>query len=152
MYWGAYTRMLSTLLHNKMRLQTTIMILLGFLVISCSEIRTSDPTESYKYWAGIDPTDDLTILNGKYWQSSHWTKEYILYLRFKPTESWWIEFIKQNHLQPTTQKWGEPPSDLPEWFRPRDNSEMFRLTDDIYGSRYFRDKTTGECYIYEMQL
>jgi hypothetical protein len=134
-----------------MRRQTTLKILIVFLATSCSEIRTDDPVKSYKHWAGVNPTGDIKLLKGKYWQSSHWTKEYILYLKFKPTDIWWAEFIKQNHLHPTTQKWNEP-SDLPKWFRHRDDFEMFSPTDDIYGSRYFRDKTTGECYIYEMQL
>jgi len=133
-----------------MRRQTTLIILIVFLATSCSEIRTDDPVKSYKHWAGVNPTGDIKLLKGKYWQSSHWTKEYILYLKFKPTDIWWTEFIKQNHLQPTAQKWNEP-SDIPEWFRHQDDFEMFSPTDDIYGSRYFRDKTTGECYIYEMQ-
>ena len=133
-----------------MRLRTTI-ILISVLLTSCSEIRTDDPTDSYKYWAGTKPTDDIKILNGQYWQSAHWTKEYILYLKAKPTDEWWDEFLKQNQLQIDNEDWSKS-SDSPDWFQLTDNIEAYKHADDFNDSRYFRDKITGECYIYEIQL
>jgi hypothetical protein len=134
-----------------MRRQTTLIILLAFFGTSCSEIRTNDPTESYKHWAGANPTEDIELLQGEYWQSSHWTREYILYLKFKPTDIWWTQFIKQNQLQSTTENW-DAPSDSPDWFRPDDNFKTYKSTDDFNSSRYFKNELTGECYIYEIQL
>jgi hypothetical protein len=133
-----------------MRLLTTIILFL-LLLTSCSETRTDDPIESYKYWAGTEPTDDVKVLNGQYWQSGHWTKEYILYLQIRPTDKWWDEFVKQNQLEIDNEDWINS-SDSPDWFQLTNNIEIYKHADDFNDSRYFRDKVTGECYIYEIQL
>lgn len=126
-------------------------MLTALVSISCSEIRTNDPIESYKYWASGVPMENIKLLEGQYWQSSHWTKEYELYLKFIPTTTWWTEFITQNHLVLTKEEWDEP-SDLPDWFIVDENFEMYKPTNDFYNSRYFRDTKTGECYLYEIQF
>ncbi len=133
-----------------MRLLTTI-IISSVLLTSCSEVRTDDPINSYKYWAGTKPPKDLEIIQAKYWQSAHWTKEYILYLKLKPTEEWWSELVKQNNLIKDTGQWTIP-TDSPEWFRLPDNVTLYRPENDFYQSRFFRDNQTGECYIYDIQL
>ena len=133
-----------------MRLLTTI-IISSVLLTSCSEVRTDDPIDSYKYWAGTKPPKDLEIIQAKYWQSAHWTKEYILYLKLKPTEAWWSELVKQNNLIKDTGQWTIP-TDSPEWFRLPDSVTLYRTENDFYQSRFFRDNQTGECYIYDIQL
>lgn len=133
-----------------MRLLTTIISILVFLT-GCSEIKTDDPINSYQYWTGTKPKGDVKVLNGQYWQSGHWTREYILYLRIKPTDNWWSEFVKQNQLQIGNEDWIKS-SDTPAWFHLPDNVEIYKQTDDFNDSRYFKDKVTGECYIYEIQL
>jgi hypothetical protein len=75
---------------RQMKLLTTTVLFLLFLT-SCSETKTDDPIDSYKYWAGTEPADDIQVLNGQYWQSGHRTKEYILYLQIKPSDKWWDE-------------------------------------------------------------
>ena len=126
-------------------------ILISILSTSCSEISTDDPIDSYKYWAGTKPTDDVKVLRGQYWQSSHWTKEYILYLQIKPTQEWWHLFVKQNQLEIDKAEWIIS-SDSPDWFQLTDNVETYKHADNFNHSRYFRDKATGECFIYEIQL
>lgn len=133
-----------------MRLFTTI-ILISVLLTSCSQIRTDDPIDSYEYWAGTIPTDDVKVLKGQYWQSGHWTKEYILYLKIKPTDRWWDEFVEQNQLQVDNEAWSTP-SGSPTWFQLTDKIETYKPADDFSDSRYFRDKVTGECYLYEIQF
>lgn len=118
---------------------------------SCSEIRTDNPTDSYEYWTGTKPTDDIKVLNGQYWQSGHWTREYILYLKIRPTDKWWNEFVKQNQLQIDNKDWSKS-SDSPDWFQLTDKIEVYKHADDFNDSRYFRDSVTGECFIYEIQL
>jgi hypothetical protein len=115
------------------------------------EVNTTDPNDSFAYWAGQDPTDDIQVLNGQYWQSAHWTKEYILHLKFKSTEKWWSEFVKQNNLIRVPNDWPKS-SDFPDWFQPSSRSEIFVSPKDSNESRYFRDSATGICYIYEIQL
>lgn len=126
-------------------------IIISILLTSCSETRTDDPTESYRYWAGTKPTNDIEVLNGQYWQSAHWTREYILYLQIKTTDKWWDEFVKQNQLQIDDKDWTKP-SDSPDWFQPTGNIEVYKHADHFNDSRYVRNTATGECYIYEIQL
>jgi hypothetical protein len=128
-----------------------ILTLSLLFLVGCSEIRTDDPTDSYNYWAGVKPTNDIKVLKGRYWQSAHWTREYILYLKFKATNKWWDEFVKQNQLQIDNKNWNKS-SDSPDWFQVADNIEIYKHADDFNNSRYFRDSVTGECYIYEIQL
>ncbi len=132
-------------------LAIAVLLLTSALMTSCSETKTTDAKEAYKYWSGENPTDDVDLLDGQYWQSPHWTKEYIMYLKLKPSKNWWDEFIKQNSLSVDTTKWTKP-SDSPQWFNPTYNSIQYGQTDFSQGSRYFRDTATGICYIYEIQL
>jgi hypothetical protein len=128
-----------------------ILVTLIFLT-SCYEIKTTDPDEAYKKWSGSVAPTDLQLLKGQYWQSAHWTKEYILFLKFKPTEIWWTEFVNQNQLQVDNRGWAKP-TNTPNWFEQHDNFIMNRNGDDFdQGSRYFKDTLTNECYIYEIQL
>jgi hypothetical protein len=127
------------------------LVLIVISLTSCSEIKTSDAKETFKYWAGTNPPADIELLNGQYWQSSHWTKEYIMYLKLKPSKIWWDEFVKQNSLVVDTTKWSKP-DDAPDWFEPTKDSKEYGQTGFSQGSQYFQDTTTGICYSYEIQL
>ena len=127
-------------------------LLLAIILTSCSEIKTDNPQETYKYWSGTNSPSDLELLNGQYWQSAHWTREYIMYLEFKPSDNWWNEFLEQNYISVDKGDWTIP-NDAPTWFKPSENSIRFGGDGDFdQGSRYFQDTLTGVCYIYEIQL
>ena len=127
-------------------------LLASFLLTSCSEINTNSPNDTYRYWAETNPPADMELMEGQYWQSAHWTREYIVYLKLKPTDQWWNEFITENRLAVDKGDW-EKPTDAPTWFNPSENSVQFVGSEDLeQGSRYFRDPLTGVCYIYEIQL
>jgi hypothetical protein len=134
-------------LYKSITFFATILILL-----SCSEIKTEDPKKAFQFWLGIKAPKDVELIKADYWQSAHWSKEYILFLEFKPSEIWWNECIKQNGLKLDTTKWN-PPDPLPIWFKPTHNSTMYKQKGQLGNdSRYFRDKATGICFIYEIQL
>ena len=118
---------------------------------SCSEIKTNDVNKVYQYWAGTKPTSDVELIQGRYWQSAHWTKEYIMYLELKSTKIWWDEFVKQNNLVEDENKWIKT-EETPAWFNPSEDSKMYRLNTDFNESRCFYDEKTGLCFIYEIQL
>ena len=100
------------------------LVLIVISLTSCSEIKTSDAKETFKYWAGTNPPADIELLNGQYWQSSHWSKEYIMYLKLKPSKTWWDDFVKQNSLTVDTTKWSKP-DDAPNWFEPTKNTKQY---------------------------
>lgn len=129
-----------------------VLLLTIFTFTSCTEIKTSNAIDTYKYWAGTKPPADLELLNGQYWQSSHWTMEFILYLRFKSTKKWWNEFKKQNSISLDNGNWTVP-DDAPTWFKSSNNFVRYRNDGDFdQGSRFFYDSLSGLCYIYVIQL
>ncbi|WP_228527948.1 hypothetical protein [Pararhodonellum marinum] len=129
-----------------------IILLLCLILTGCYEKNSDDALQTYKYWAGTKPPADIELIEGKYWQSAHWTKEYKMYLKFKSTEVWWEAFLEQNFIPEDNDAWTKP-SDAPSWFQPSDNSIRYGIKDDFdLGSRYFRDTLTGISYIYEIQL
>jgi hypothetical protein len=133
-------------------LTKSIMLLFLIALTSCSEINTTDPKDTYKYWEGTDPSSAIKLLNGLYWQSAHWTGEYIVYLKFKASDKWWEKFLKKKHLSTDKTNWTIP-TDAPRWFKPSANAIRYMAVDDFdQGSRYFRIPNTQICYIYEIQL
>lgn len=128
------------------------LIILTTILASCDERNTTNPMESFTHWAGLPPHDSLRLLNGTYWESAHWAKEYEVYLQLIPTEKWWNTFIQQNALIRTKEKWSAP-NEAPSWFRPTPGYRMYYLGESEFNnSRYFRDSISGDCYIYEIQL
>ncbi len=139
-------------LYFKPTLWITGFLLIGLVFTACQEIKTTDPNEAYKYWTGTNPPIDIHVLKGQYWESAHWTQEYILYLKLKPTQAWWNKYVQANHLIIDTSDWIKP-SGKPDWFDLSQNCIRYRRDVDFdQGSRYFYDQTSGECYIYEIQL
>ena len=136
--------------------QLFILLLLSFTLTACSEKKTNDALESYRYWtgtrywAGTNPPSDLNLIEGKYWQSYHWTKEYIVYLKFTATKTWWDDVMELNNFSEDNGEWTIP-NDAPVWFKPSEDSIRYR-SNLSRNSRYFRDELTGICYIYEIQL
>jgi hypothetical protein len=130
-----------------------ILTLLFFTTaLTCCSKKTNDANEAFKYWSGSDASADVELLNGEYYESPHFTKEYIMYLKFKPTKQWWLEYLKYNSITIDKKAWTIP-DDAPTWFNPSENSLRYWRKDDFdQGSRYFFDTTTGISYIYEIQL
>jgi hypothetical protein len=117
----------------------------------CIERKSENPTECYHLWSGEEPPSDIKVLHAKYWQSSHWTKEYILYMELTAPLKWRKNFIEQNHLVRDSTTWIAP-SNAPYWFMPKTNYLKWRLYQSDEGSKYFEDTITGEMFLYEIQL
>jgi hypothetical protein len=126
-----------------------ILFLIALLFTACSEKRTNDPVRAYTYWAGEKP-NDIKVINGQYWESAHWSKEYILYMELKATRLWRKEFIKQNNLVVTTDY--EIPDDAPSWFKLNSGFKMWKPSGFDQGSLYLEDSVTEHFFIYEIQL
>jgi len=127
-------------------------ILVAILTLSsCNEINTTDNEEAFENWIGAKSGSDVEVLQAKYWQSAHWTKEYIVYLKIKPSDEWWSQFVAQNGLMLDTTQWFVP-SDKPDWFTPPNTSKVYGFNEDYNNSRYFQDSLSGVWYIYEIQL
>ena len=136
----------------KYKLFPIFLVLLS--VVSCSEIKTDNVNEVYEYWSGTADSDsNVKLIQGEYWQSGHFTKEYIMYLEILPKKIWWNEFVKQNNLIIDTVKDKYLKEREPDWFKPSGNSIKYK-TDSGFdqGSRYYIEPKTGICFFYEIQL
>lgn len=60
--------------------QLATFFIVANILVGCFEKSTTDPVKTYQYWAGEKPGKEVQVLNGRYWESAHWTKEYIMYL------------------------------------------------------------------------
>jgi len=136
------------------RLAAILSIAFLISLIGCSEIRTDEAAAAYRSWAGQSPPESVRVINGRYWQSSHFTKEYILYLELKAPKDWIREFIILNKL---TEYHGRTSlqSDAPGWFRPPSRFKRYRKTPHEPGpnaSTCYIDFTESHMYLYEEQL
>ena len=125
-------------------------VMLAFCVSSCIEKKTNDPIEAYNLWGGEVPKE-VKVIHGKYWQSSNWSKEYIMYLELIALPLWRSEFIKQNNLVENKEE-SNIPADAPNWFKPGKKFRALVHSGFSQGSIYFEDTTTGKMFIHEIQL
>jgi hypothetical protein len=132
-----------------------------FLTAGCSEVRTSDPEEVYARWSNGRKPDGLELLEGEYWQSAHWSKEYVMYLKAKASKEWWAQYKQINGFEGhridevdvskseifriDNPGWLEKP----DWFKPDLRSEVYG---QFGGSKYFWDAQDEIIFIYEIQL
>ncbi len=135
-------------------MRTILLYLVGiFLLTSCSEKTSTNPNEVYQLWSGIQPNKEVKVINGKYWESAHWTKEYIMFLELETEPQFWTNFKEQNNLIIDTVQNDYSISDKPEWFKPSKSSKKYKINDNIdQGSRYYQDSINSKIYIYEIQL
>lgn len=129
------------------------LLLLPVLLLSgCLSKETSSAEKTYRYWAGEDAPRELRLLKGKYWESPHFTKEYIMFLEIQAPKSWVNSFIALNKLAPSKDSGFVQPSEAPSWFKPTKRQIAFEPTGFSQGSTYFIDTLSGHMLIYEIQL
>ena len=122
-------------------------------LIGCSEHRTQNPSEVYRLWSGSNEVPKgVTLIHGKYWQSAHWSKEYIMYLELKATTFWRSEFIRQNNLVYKKDTTITLEQDAPDWFKPTAQYKIFIPSGFSEGSVYYYDTVGERMLIYEIQL
>jgi hypothetical protein len=132
-----------------MKLVITILFLT--LLSGCAEQTTENAIQAYTLWAKEPPPKEVQLIHGRYWQSSHWTNEYVMYLELKASKSWRNEYIIQNNLFEANDL-VEIPDDAPVWFRPDKKYRTFKPKVYQQGSASYIDTVSGKVFIYEVQL
>lgn len=137
-----------------MKFKLSIFLILLISFSGCSEKNTSDPKEAYFYWIKSDINSKVEVVNGTYWESVHFTYEYIIYLELKVDNAWWDKFSKENELViDTYQSESFYNNDFPKWFKPSKEFVAYKSnTDSDQGSMYFYNEKTQSVFIYEVQL
>lgn len=101
--------------------------------------------ETYRYWAGQDPEEDIEVLNGEYWASAHWSKEYTLYMELRFPRA--RDFVMGRNFK----RLAEPRvlHGAPDWFDP---PESYEVWEGQLGSLYFLHPKKGHLYMFERQF
>ncbi len=142
-----------------MNLKKISLLLYAFLFLSLTNFSYGQDQEgmhygakeTFKYWAGEEPWEGIDVRNGQYWSSSHFTKEYIMYMEVIVPIEMALSFIndKYNRLELVDEE-VKFPSDAPEWFQPPTNYKEYKGGNQ--GSKYFINTETGHMFMYEIQL
>lgn len=142
--------------NSKIFIKLKLSIFLVSLIIfsGCIEKNTTNPKEVYSYWLKSDNDSKIKVINGQYWESSHFTYEYIIYLELKVSENWWINFSKENNLildiLPNKPIFN---SDFPKWFKPTSEFLKYKPKKEIdQECVYFYNPKNQSVFIYEIQL
>ncbi|GAA3966683.1 hypothetical protein [Mucilaginibacter dorajii] len=125
-------------------------ILFLFTLTGCWEKNSTSADDTFMLWAGQKPDKNVRAIHGKYWQSAHLSREYVVYLELAPTVEWKLGFIKQNNLH-ITRDTPAPPKDAPSWFINKKGLNIWRAQPDN-GNLYEEDPQTGHFFIFEEQL
>lgn len=130
------------------KLLQILLVTLFFLLLGCIGEQTNNPGKVFKYWAGLSAPDGVQPVNGDYWESPHWTKEYILFLEIKASRKWINEYLVENQITDTSEEFSIP-QDAPDWFKPDSTFVMFG---NGFTSTYYVDSKNNRLFIYEIQL
>jgi len=136
---------------NRIIIFTITLVALSFVQTSCHRKRSENPREVYSLWAGEAPPKDVKVLKGRYWQSAHFTKEYIVYMELIAPREWMQAFIEQNKLKIENHD-RETPIDAPDWFKPPGDHIVWTPSGFSQGSKYFIDSAYTHMFLYEIQL
>lgn len=101
---------------------------------------------------------DVSVVHSYYWESDHFTYEYIYFFEVKASQEWQNVFLKERELEPVapSNAWSFRQSysydSTPAWFAP-DPVENYDVWDkpNYHGSIWI-NKTNGHIYFYGAQL
>ena len=113
-----------------------------------------DPKNFERAWGAGKPPD-LVMLHSWYWRSPHFTREESYFFDFARNEKFLKDFVTANNMQRrTTSPYPSFCFERPSWFLPTKPLESYEIRALEPGDRalVFRDKATGEFFIYGCQI
>jgi len=126
-------------------------LLVPILCAGCLEIQTNKPSKAYENWANQVPPENVEVINGKYWQSAHWTLEYMAYLEIK-TDSVWVNKLLENSKYVVSEKAIRFSSDKPEWFNPPKSYQVYVSDRRNIDSAFFVSTDKRHIFIFDIQI
>ena len=95
---------------------------------------------------------DVHVVQGQYWESPHFTKEFELYLEVYAPKYWRDAVIRENELQRADEKI-DIPGDAPGWFRPDGAMRLLiAKPGNAADVELFVDTASGHLLIHAVQL
>lgn len=117
-----------------------------------------DDPKNWRRAFGEETPAGVSVVHSRYWESNHFTREYLYYFVVRASPEWRDAFLKKRGLFPVKASEARsyrsirPNSDIPKWFVP-DPVERYEAWDlpGYYGS-VFIDRETGEIHFAGGQL
>lgn len=111
-----------------------------------------DPKNYGRAW-GVSKPDDVVMVHSWYWRSPHFTREEAYFFEFQKHPQLLQSFIAANGMTPAVFEASKGfAMEKPSWFLPKPfeaYEAWYQPTGDAWA---FRDKETGEIFIYACQL
>jgi hypothetical protein len=136
--------------------------ILAFLSLQVEDLRHSGTWEDdSKNWYRAFQTEQpeqVKVVHSKYWQSSHFTKEFMYYFETEATPEWKDGYLKSRGLiqvsssEARSFRTNAHSDQTPDWFAP-DPVELYDVWDQPgYFGAVWINKTNGHMFFYEWQL
>lgn len=118
----------------------------------CFEKKTSNAEKAYRYWTGEKPPENVKVLNGQYWASAHWSKEYILYLEMIAPADWINGLKDENNLKAFKGTDTAPGDDQPAWFKPGSWYKVYSPNGNNSSIKLYEDSSSGHIFFTDTEL
>ncbi len=115
-----------------------------------------DPKNWYRAFRE-EPPAEVTVIHSKYWNSAHFTEEYIYFFEVRATPEWRDAFLRRREVEPVppSEVWSfhPPPTELtPDWFAPDPVTDYDVWDHAGYHGSVFINKTNGHIHFYGVKL
>ena len=117
-----------------------------------------DDPQNWNRAFGQDPPVGVSVVHSYYWESDHFTHEYIYFFEVKASQEWKEAFLKERKVEPVAPskawsfRYSHNYDDTPEWFAP-DSVENYNVWDrPKYHGSIWINKTSGHIHFYGVQL
>lgn len=124
---------------------------IAVVLSSCWATKTDDADKAFSYWARQSPDHKkVTPIRGQYWQSPHFTLEYVAYLQLVIEPEWKKELLELNEMYTDSTKFYRT-ENTPVWFLPPDSSILYKtkLQQSLY---IWVDCTSDTIWVYDQYL
>lgn len=130
-------------------------ILLSFVLSSCTNSTINDPNKAFERWTGIaSENTEVNILHGQYWRSGHFTTEYEAIFKMTASKEWVNQLIEFNHLKPSEEQYIPKPIGgiVLDWFHPTSDYKIYTDNDSFTDLYLWAHTSSDTVYIFDRVL
>ncbi len=130
-------------------------ILLSFIVSSCTNSITNDPNKAFERWTGIESANtEVNVLHGRYWRSGHFTLEYEAIFKMTASKEWVNQLIEFNSLKLSEKQYIPDLIDgvVLDWFCPTSDYKMYTDNDNFTHLYLWIHPGSDTIYIFDRVL
>ena len=115
-----------------------------------------DDPKNWNRAFGQDPPEGVSVVHSYYWESDHFTHEFIYFFEVKASHQWLEAFLRERKAEPVApqnaRRFEVHYDGTPDWFVP-DPIESYDVWDKPgYHGSIWEKKSDGHIYFYGVQL